>query len=181
MDPPNNETVTEGASDVRNQLLDPQETESKKQDELADKTQDNTRHFPPKLFHTKSQDEPLIPFILHWTCVVLTVAASVVFGIWAPLSYQAAASGNRDNNAAQSSVISAVSAASRLALSASEQANRANALQTSQVYLLEVSDYRASALAMLNYLSFCRGQSVCILNLFSSPYNCGFKLAVPLL
>lgn len=40
----------------------------------------------------------LINFMFKWTVGILTVAASIVFGIWAPLSYHATISGNNDNN-----------------------------------------------------------------------------------
>jgi hypothetical protein len=174
-----NETISEGANDTRKQPLPQVEIESEDKDNAADKISSQSRYLPSKPLRVGSADEPLIPFIPHWTFVVLTVAASVVFGIWAPLSYQASANGNRDNNEAQSSVISAISAANELvsgandmvvtavalASSANDMMSRANALQRSQIYLLDGLDYRALAVMMLNYLSFCRGQSVCVLTL----------------
>ena len=171
----NNDSASEGASDPRQQPSRLQEIESKDQAIPPNKDSDHSHHLPSKTLPPGSADEPLIPFILHWTCIVLTVAASVVFGIWAPLSYRAAANGNRDNNAAQNSAISAMSAANELALSANamgstvaELASRADALQRSQLYLLEGLDYRASAMGMLDYLSFCRGQNVCVPSLARS-------------
>ncbi|KAI9881089.1 MAG: hypothetical protein M1830_008247 [Pleopsidium flavum] len=43
-----------------------------------------------------------ISFTLNWICVVLTIAATISFGIWAPLSYRATADGNRKNDKVQS-------------------------------------------------------------------------------
>ncbi|KAK3633769.1 hypothetical protein LTR22_019953, partial [Elasticomyces elasticus] len=57
-----------------------------------------------------------ILFTVNWICVVLGVAAAIVFGIWAPLSYEATASDNRGNSATQSSIISALLAANNVAL-----------------------------------------------------------------
>src|SRR6266536_5198059 len=72
------------------------------------------------------QNENLLLFVLRWTCLVLTVAASIVFGIWAPVAYQATVDANNDGNAAQSSVIQVASAANAMASSRNSMASHAN-------------------------------------------------------
>ena len=57
-------------------------------------------------WRTETHEDSLIFSIFKWACTVLTVAASLVFGIWAPLSYRAAIDNNGGQSAAQTSALS---------------------------------------------------------------------------
>jgi hypothetical protein len=82
----------------------------------------------PKVRRPYTENEGLFLFILRWTCAVLTVAAAIVFGIWAPLSYKATVEANNDGNAAQSSALSVALAASSLAAHRNDMASSANSM-----------------------------------------------------
>ena len=68
-----------------------------------------------------------IYFAIKWACGILTVAASIVFGIWAPLSYEATIS----DNETQESMLSVLSNAKEMASTANIIA--LNALDTASV------------------------------------------------
>lgn len=78
-----------------------------------------------------SRDKELINFIIQWTCGILAVAAAIVFGIWAPLSYEATASANRSNDVAQSSMVDALSRVGAMAMAANSIAMTATSIATS--------------------------------------------------
>ena len=65
-------------------------------------------------------------FYIKWAATVLAATASVVFGIWAPLSYYMTESTSRDNNAMQMSMLSSVSAANGVAQAALSTASLQN-------------------------------------------------------
>lgn len=111
-----------------------------------------------------SRDKELINFIIQWTCGILAVAAAIVFGIWAPLSYEATASANRSNDAAQSSMVDALSrgrdmamAANSIAMTATSIAKSAATAQSSA--LLEMQN-RMALMGQLAVIDFCITQSV---------------------
>src|SRR5262249_45290353 len=91
--------------------------------------------------------------ILYWLCIVLAAAASVVFGIWAPLSYNAAVDANRDSNAAQS-------AANDLASSAYLIASSANVIAADQSRAIEALQTNMVALGQLWLVDFCVQRTV---------------------
>ena len=96
-------------------------------------------------------------FCLDWGIKVLGVAAAVVFGIWAPLSYQATNNANTSDDAAQSSMISA-------AYAANSQASSALRIQSSaavqQSIALDAMNSRIGAIGQLWLLSFCLDNTV---------------------
>ncbi|EPE27441.1 hypothetical protein GLAREA_04232 [Glarea lozoyensis ATCC 20868] len=91
-------------------------------------------------------------FWFDWGIKVLGVAAAVVFGIWAPLSYQAANDASTSGDATQSSILQA-------ALSANSQAASAlsaqNSLAAKQSLALEDLNQRIGAIGQLWLLDFC--------------------------
>jgi len=131
----------------------------------------STSSSSPILKQKLSRDKTLINFIIQWTCGILAVAAAIVFGIWAPLSYEATASGNRSNDAAQSSMFDALSRMGNMALTANDIAMTANniAITASSVAksaataqssaLLEIQK-RVALMGQLAVIDFCRTQLV---------------------
>lgn len=105
---------------------------------------------------TGVKDSPIL-FTINWICVVLGVTAAIVFGIWAPLSYEATANGNRDSNVVQSSMISALSVANDVASSALSAAKAQSAA------LGEVQN-QLGAMGQLALVDFCVTETVgCII------------------
>ena len=107
-----------------------------------------------------SKNNNVISFTLNWICVVLTVAATIVFGIWAPLSYRATADGNRDNNVVQSSMMQQVMTANDIASSALNSASAQSTVMASM-------QSRLGAMGQLAILDFCLTQTVCTALLWS--------------
>lgn len=97
------------------------------------------------------RDNGLI-FATTWVAGVLAAAASILFGVWAPLSYKAAADGNRDNNAMLSSMLSSVSIANSIAQAALSTAS-------AQASLLEHAQSRLGAMGQLALYHFCATQT----------------------
>lgn len=93
-------------------------------------------------------------FATTWITGVLAAAASILFGVWAPLSYKAAADGNRDNDAMLSSMLSSVSVANSIAYAALNSAG-------AQARLLEHAESRLGAMGQLALYQFCATQTVC--------------------
>lgn len=85
--------------------------------------------------------------------MVLTVVATVVFGIWAPLSYRATADGNRDNNVVQSLMMQQVMTANDIASSAL----RAASAQSTDLASMQS---RLGAMGQLALLDFCFAHAV---------------------
>jgi hypothetical protein len=112
-------------------------------------------------------------FWLDWAIKVLGIAAAVIFGIWAPLSYQATDNANTSGDAAQNSMISA-------AFAANSQASSALSIQSSaaakQSVALDALNSRIGAIGQLWLLDFCLGNTVrdpCLL--CSSELNSRYK------
>ena len=106
-------------------------------------------------------------FATTWITGVLAAAASILFGVWAPLSYKAAADGNRDNNAMLSSMLSSVSVANSIADAALSTAS-------AQASLLEHAQSRLGAMGQLALYQFCATQTVCRTSRFLSSALCSF-------
>lgn len=94
-----------------------------------------------------------------WIAGVLSAAASILFGVWAPLSYKAAANGNRDNNTIQSSMLSSLSVANSVAQVALSSAD-------AQASLLQDMQSRLEAMGQLALIQYCASQTVCFLFFF---------------
>jgi hypothetical protein len=102
---------------------------------------------------------PRTEFILDWTLKTLGVAAAIVFGIWAPISYQATADGNADNNASQESVASRLSGMSVQATSAAYlQSSALNEARRAASVVAELKT-RMDNMATLSVWDFCEGRS----------------------
>ena len=91
-------------------------------------------------------------FWLDWAIKVLSVAAAVVFGIWAPLSFQAANDASASGDATQSSVMSAVNSVNGQASSALRIQSSAAAEQS---VALDAMNSRIGAIGQLSLLDFC--------------------------
>lgn len=90
-------------------------------------------------------------FATTWIASVLTVAASILFGIWAPLSFKVTRDGNRDSNAMQSSLLISVSAANAIQSSMLPSVSVVNAMQSSMLSF--ISDANAMQSSMLSSVS----------------------------
>ena len=101
------------------------------------------------------RDKDII-FAIKWTCGILTVVASIVFGIWAPLSYEATISDNDTDN----DIVSILSNAKGLASTANIMAS--NALDTASAqHEMVGSPYSTIGLmGQLAVVEFCYGQQV---------------------
>ena len=95
-------------------------------------------------------------FAIKWTCSILTVAASIIFGIWAPLSYEATISDNDTDNA----IVSVLSNAKDLASTANIIAS--NALDTASAQQDVVGSLYSTIglMGQLAVMEFCYGQQV---------------------
>jgi hypothetical protein len=134
-------------------LSSPVEFQSSKKDE-------NTKHESKAVTVASSKrsrkdlkDNPIL-FTINWIYIVLSIAAAIVFGIWAPLSYEATASGNRDSNAVQGSMISALSAAN-------DVASKALSAARAQGAALDEVQSRLGAMGQLALVGFCITETVC--------------------
>ncbi|KAL2066070.1 hypothetical protein VTL71DRAFT_2141 [Oculimacula yallundae] len=88
-------------------------------------------------------------FWFDWSIKVLGIAAAVVFGIWAPLSYEAANKANDSDDVVQQSMIKVLAAVS-------SQASMAAAQQTDA---LDAMNRRIGAIGQLRLLEFCEGHT----------------------
>ncbi|CAI6236200.1 unnamed protein product [Periconia digitata] len=94
-------------------------------------------HFPP------------LSITMDWIIKVLGVAAALVFGIWAPISYQASEASNSDTDTKFSALSSELSAWKTSAVS----------LQTSAASDLSRMSKKMDAVATLSVFDFCQGRS----------------------
>jgi hypothetical protein len=104
-----------------------------------------------------------LKFILTWTVGVLGVAAAIIFGIWAPLSYDATVQSNRESDQAQSSMLSAVSVANIQA--ASQQASQIYAMENLYSQATALLNVESSAVDMIGSLD---AHATALLNIQSS-------------
>ncbi|KAF1842252.1 uncharacterized protein K460DRAFT_420180 [Cucurbitaria berberidis CBS 394.84] len=109
-------------------------------------TSSNGKPEDPRLISPRSD------YLLDWALKILGVAAALLFGIWAPISYKATAEGNRDNDASQSDISEKLSAMS-------EQASQAAAMQTSAASALAQVQKQLNNLGTLRVWEFCEGRT----------------------
>ena len=95
-------------------------------------------------------------FAIKWTCGILTVAASIVFGIWAPLSYEATISDNDTDNA----IVSVLSNAKDLASTANIIASVALDTASEQQEVVGPLYNTIGLMGQLAVMEFCYGQQV---------------------
>ncbi|PVH99453.1 hypothetical protein DM02DRAFT_656398 [Periconia macrospinosa] len=86
---------------------------------------------------------------MDWTIKVLGVAAALVFGIWAPISYQASEVSNKDTDGKFSSITSQLSAWQTSAASA----------QASAAEEMSSMSKKMDFVATLSVYDFCQGKS----------------------
>lgn len=113
-------------------------------------------HEPPSSSNNSTWVDDLL-FWLDWIIKVLGVAAAVVFGIWAPLTFEA-------SNEASSSAVETQSKLLSAATIAATQASIAVSVQTSaaiqQSVALENLNSRMGAIGQLLLLDFCKENTV---------------------
>jgi hypothetical protein len=154
-------TAQANIQDLQQPLLSPVEVQSNEKDGNANHESEAVNAASSKRSRKDLKDNPIL-FTVNWICVVLGVAAAIVFGIWAPLSYEATASGNREGSAVQSSMISALSAANDLASSALSVAS-------AQGTALDEMQSRLGAMGQLALVGFCITETVGCLLIFGFP------------
>jgi hypothetical protein len=101
---------------------------------------------------------PRLEFWLEWILKTLGVAAAIVFGIWAPISYQATIDGNAGNDASQASVASRLNALNAQATSAAAFQSRAMGFQRSAASAVAELQTRMDAIGVLQAFAFCDGR-----------------------
>ncbi|KAH6613833.1 hypothetical protein C7974DRAFT_417585 [Boeremia exigua] len=92
---------------------------------------------------------------LDWAIKILSVAAAVTFGIWAPISYKITADGNSGNDKAQASLMSEIS-------SMRAEAETAASAQRSAVTALAKLRDQLDNIGLLRAWEFCDGQTVAV-------------------
>ncbi|EER38874.1 conserved hypothetical protein [Histoplasma capsulatum var. duboisii H88] len=100
-----------------------------------------------------------LTFILHWGCAVLTVAATVLFGIWAPLSYQETKEANKGNDEMQRALILSAESANEIATSALLAASRQLQFATAQASAISNLQEQLAAMGQVALLQFCNAQT----------------------
>jgi hypothetical protein len=147
--------------DFQQPLLSSVEVQSNEKDSNANHESTAVNAASSKRSRKDLKDNPIL-FTVNWICIVLGVAAAIVFGIWAPLSYEATASGNREGSAVQSSMISALSAANDLASSALSVAS-------AQGTALDEVQSRLGAMGQLALVGLCITETVGCALIFGFP------------
>lgn len=127
---------------------------------------------PPKLLPR----EKAIDFTIKWTVGILTVAATIVFGIWAPLSYEATKSGNASND----QMADALHDIGTMASIANDVASSALETAIAQRSALNEMQTRVALVGQLALVDFCLTQSVGPnFNTSCSPYRRYTNVMVP--
>ena len=92
---------------------------------------------------------------MKWAATVLAAAASVVFGIWAPLSYDMSKGNNNESNAMQTAMLESIATANSIAQ---------QALFTASAQAKVIQDTQAQLVAMgkLQLADYCRSYTVCV-------------------
>jgi hypothetical protein len=94
-------TAQANIQDLQQPLSSSVEVQSSEKDDNANRESKAVNAASSNHSRKDLKENPIL-FTVNWICVVLGVAAAIVFGIWAPLSYEATASGNRDSSTVQS-------------------------------------------------------------------------------
>ncbi|KAJ9662406.1 hypothetical protein H2201_006115 [Coniosporium apollinis] len=137
-------------------------------DSVAEEPNDSTAQSDDSLLAAEQKNKK-IEFAIEWAIKVLGLTAAILFGIWAPLSYKAAAEGKDSNDAGQRSVMLAMSTANAQAASAmdfqwsalSVQQSAAAAQSTvleAQASVLDDIQRRLVAMGQLSLVEFCLRQ-----------------------
>ncbi|RDW58426.1 hypothetical protein BP5796_12356 [Coleophoma crateriformis] len=85
----------------------------------------------------------------NWAFNIAVLAAAIVFGIWAPLSYNVTLVGNNGNDASSKSMLSAMQAASA----------QASVVASKQSTMLNTMGNRIAAIGQLRLAEFCATQT----------------------
>ncbi|ORY10668.1 hypothetical protein BCR34DRAFT_345467 [Clohesyomyces aquaticus] len=95
---------------------------------------------------------PKTEFMLDWAFKILGVASAILFGVWAPISYQATKSGNADNDEAQKEL-------SRRMAALNSQGQAASMLQASAATALASLQRNVGSFGLLRVWEFCDGRA----------------------
>ncbi|PSN68555.1 hypothetical protein BS50DRAFT_674943 [Corynespora cassiicola Philippines] len=102
---------------------------------------------------------PRTEFLLDWSLKILGVLAAVLFGIWAPISYNATAEGNDKNDAAQTELVEKLDAMSSQASLAANAQSAVLEEQASLASEMASVKSRIQELAVLRAWEFCDGRA----------------------
>ncbi|PGH05355.1 hypothetical protein AJ79_06824 [Helicocarpus griseus UAMH5409] len=91
-------------------------------------------------------------FMLRWACAILTVAATILFGAWAPLSYEATKEANRNNNKAQEALVESAQSANKIA-------SKAFSMASAQANIISNLQEQLAAMGQVALLQFCNEQT----------------------
>ncbi|OJD15956.1 hypothetical protein AJ78_03825 [Emergomyces pasteurianus Ep9510] len=98
-------------------------------------------------------------FMLRWGCAILTVAATILFGVWAPLSYQATKEANRESDETQRALMRSAKSANAIASSALYAASQQLEIATAQASVLSNLQVQLAAMGQVALLQFCNAQT----------------------
>lgn len=110
--------------------------------------------------------KPSLPeIILDWGVKILGLAAAVVFGVWAPISYKATADGNNSSDSASYQASTAMASLNSIAATASYEASTAMislnsiavAASSQASAALDALNSRIVAIGQLWLYDFCAG------------------------
>ncbi|ODH42862.1 hypothetical protein ACO22_01133 [Paracoccidioides brasiliensis] len=113
----------------------------------------------PQNFEMPGRPANGLVFLLHWGCVILTVAATVLFGVWAPLSYEATKEANKDNDQTLRALVRSAQSANEMATSALSSASRHLAMATAQASAISNLQSQLAAMGQIAMLQYCDGQT----------------------
>ncbi|OAX83874.1 hypothetical protein ACJ72_01751 [Emergomyces africanus] len=98
-------------------------------------------------------------FMLRWGCAILTVAATILFGVWAPLSYQETKEANKENDEMQRALMRSAKSANELATSMLSAASQQLEIATAQASVLGNLQAQLAAMGQVALLQFCNAQT----------------------
>lgn len=98
-------------------------------------------------------------FLLRWGCAILTAAATILFGVWAPLSYQATKEANKDNDEIQRALMRSAKSANEIASSALYAASQQLDIATAQASVISNLQDQLAAMGQVVLLQFCNAQT----------------------
>ncbi|KAK2808252.1 hypothetical protein FQN50_004807 [Emmonsiellopsis sp. PD_5] len=94
-------------------------------------------------------------FILRWICTILTVASTILFGVWAPLSYAATNRASKDNELAQRELFDSIESASAVAESALSVASAQLYVAGAQATAIGNLQGQLGAMGQIALLQYC--------------------------
>ncbi|PGH21613.1 hypothetical protein AJ80_03046 [Polytolypa hystricis UAMH7299] len=137
----------------------------------TEKSTDTLKDQIPRQYEVFGRPSSGCMFIIHWLCMILTVAATVLFGIWAPLSYSATKEGNQNNDAQQSYMAERASSANDIASSALSLQRRMVSEQARALVTMQAQLEAMGQVALLQACAMYTGVSECSSFIASLPIS----------